>query len=106
MQKALEEFNRTRLAERQQAVRVGIGINTGEAIYGAIGSSKTLQYTVIGDAVNTASRLCSLAKAGEIIISHPTMMRIKDHINVVELPKTKVKGKLAELVIYRVVGMK
>jgi adenylate cyclase len=89
----MSKFNRTRIAERQQPVRVGIGINTGEAIYGAIGSTKTLQYTVIGDAVNTASRLCSLAKADEIIISHPTMMQVKDYINVVELPKNQGQGE-------------
>lgn len=104
MQHALTEFNRTRTAENQQPLQVGIGINTGEVVYGAIGSSKTLQYTVIGDAVNTASRLCSLAKPGEIICSENTICRVKDRIKAVELPKVKVKGKHDALTIFRVLG--
>jgi adenylate cyclase len=106
MQNALQEFNRTRIAENQQPVHVGVGVNSGEVIYGAIGSSKTLQYTVIGDAVNTASRLCSVAKANEVIISGNTFGKVHHHINAVELPKVKVKGKLEELTIYRAVGVK
>jgi len=106
MQNALQEFNRTRTAEHQAPVHVGIGVNSGEVIYGAIGSTKTLQYTVIGDAVNTASRLCSVAKAGEVIFSQTTWNKVKQHINADELPKVKVKGKLEELAIYRAVSSK
>jgi adenylate cyclase len=104
MQNALTEFNRTRHAENQQPLHVGIGINTGEVVYGALGSSKTLQYTVIGDVVNTASRLCSLAKPDEIIISENTMKRVKDRVKAMELPKVRVKGKQGELTIFRVLG--
>lgn len=106
MQIALEEFNRTRRAEHQQPVHVGIGINTGECVYGAIGSSKTLQYTVIGDAVNTASRLCSVAKADEVIISQETMRQVNEAVEAVQLPKVRVKGKLEELQIFRAVRSK
>ncbi len=106
MQHALTEFNRTRTAENQQPLHVGIGINTGQCVYGAIGSSKTVQYTVIGDPVNTASRLCSLAKPGEIICSEHTMKRVANRIKAVELPKVRVKGKHEELTIYRVLGTK
>ena len=102
MQNALSEFNRTRDAENQQPLHVGIGINTGQVVYGAIGSTKTLQYTVIGDTVNTASRLCSLAKPDEVIISENTMKTVQDRIKAVELPKVRVKGKQAELTIFRV----
>ncbi len=104
MQNALTEFNRTRNAEFQQPLHVGIGINTGQVVYGAIGSSKTVQYTVIGDAVNTASRLCSLAKPGEIICSEFTIRRVQNYINAIELPKVRVKGKHDELTIFRVLG--
>jgi adenylate cyclase len=106
MQTALQEFNQTRQAENQKAIHIGIGINTGDAVYGAIGSSRTLQYTVIGDVVNTASRLCSLAKAGEIIISENTMRQVKDHIDAITLPKVKVKGKHEELTLFRVTSLK
>jgi adenylate cyclase len=106
MQRALAEFNRTRAADHMPAVNVGIGINTGEVVYGAIGASKALQYTVIGDAVNTAARLCSLAKAGEIICSEGTMLQVHDRVEAVPLPKTRVKGKQEELSIYRLTGIR
>ena len=64
MMRVLSEFNRTRAAEGQNEIKIGIGINTGMVVTGAIGSSRALQYTAIGDAVNTASRLCSVAQAG------------------------------------------
>jgi adenylate cyclase len=106
MQRALKEFNRTRTAEGLEPIKIGIGINTGRVITGAIGSSRTLQYTAIGDPVNTASRLCSVAKAGEIILSENTMRRVAEHIDSVHLPAVKVKGKENELQIYNVLGMK
>src|SRR6478736_654779 len=83
MSKALREFNRTRLAENQEPIKIGIGINTGRVITGAIGSSRTLQYTAIGDPVNTASRLCSVAKAGEIILSENSMRLVGGHVDAV-----------------------
>jgi adenylate cyclase len=106
MQKALREFNRTRVAEGQEEIKIGIGINTGRVITGAIGSSRTLQYTAIGDAVNTASRLCSVAKAGEIILSENTMNRVRHMVDATALTPVKVKGKEQELKIYSVEGMK
>jgi len=104
MQKALSEFNRTRTSENQRPLEVGIGINTGTCVFGAIGSRKIRQYTVIGDTVNTASRLCSIAKPGEIICSENTMRQVKANVRAVELPKVRVKGKHDELTVYRVVG--
>jgi adenylate cyclase len=106
MMQALREFNITREAEKQEPIRIGIGINTGQVITGAIGSTKTLQYTAIGDPVNTASRLCSLAGPGEIIVSETTMRRIADHVEARPLPPTRVKGKNEPLQIYNVVGIR
>lgn len=105
MQQALNEFNRMRAAENQEPIRVGIGINTGVVTAGFMGSTKTMQYTVIGDAVNAASRLCSLAKAGEIIVSEATMKYVRNRAVAVALPPAKVKGKLQELRIYSVTGI-
>jgi adenylate cyclase len=104
MQKALREFNRTRQADQQDPIRVGIGINTGMVVSGAIGSSHTMQYTVVGDPVNIASRLCSAAKAGEIIVSESTMAAVAGRVDAITLPPTKVKGKQQPLQIYNVVG--
>jgi adenylate cyclase len=106
MSKALREFNRTRMAEGQEEIKIGIGINTGRVITGAIGSSRTLQYTAIGDAVNTASRLCSVAKPGEIILSENTMNRVRGMVEAAALQPVKVKGKEQELRIYSVSGLK
>lgn len=104
MMEALAAFNEERLARGQEAVQIGIGINTGDVIAGYLGSSKALEYTVIGDAVNTGARLCSAAGPGEILISEHTYARVKDFFEVEELPPTHVKGKAAALKIYRVVG--
>jgi len=106
MQTALREFNRTRTAEGHDPIKIGIGINTGRVITGAIGSSRTLQYTAIGDAVNTASRLCSVAKAGEIILSENTMRLVASQVDAAVLPAVRVKGKEQELKIYNVLGFK
>jgi adenylate cyclase len=106
MTKALREFNRTRMAEGQEEIKIGIGINTGRVITGAIGSSRTLQYTAIGDAVNTASRLCSIAKPGEIILSENSMNRVRGMVDATALQPVKVKGKEQELRVYSVTGLR
>ncbi len=106
MQAALREFNHARQQKGMEPIHVGIGINTGMVVSGMIGSSRTMQYTVIGDAVNTAARLCSLAKPGEIIVSETTIASVADKVEMIALPATKVKGKAQALRIYNVVGRK
>ena len=106
MLKSLREFNRTRQAENQPPILIGIGVNTGKVITGAIGSTRALQYTAIGDAMNIASRLVSLAKPNEIIVSDHTYQRIKDRVEAVPLPPVMVKGKAEEQKIFRVLGLR
>jgi len=106
MKDVLEQFNRERRAAGMQEVAIGIGINTGLCVAGYLGSSKALEYTVIGDTVNTGARICSIAKASEIIISENTYTLVKDYFEVVELPPTQVKGKSQALKIFNVVGEK
>jgi adenylate cyclase len=105
MMQGLEEFNRTRAAEGLAAIRIGIGINTGKVITGAIGSTRALQYTAIGDAMNVASRLVNVASSGEVIISDNTYRYVADRIDATALPPVKVKGKAEELKVYRVNGL-
>ncbi len=105
MLKALEEFNRIRTERQLDPLNIGIGLNTGSVIAGAIGSSRTLQYTVIGDAVNVASRLCSVAKSGEIIVSESTKNACGLHVTAQAREPVVVKGKAAPLQIYAVLGL-
>ncbi len=106
MLEALKEFNNERMANNLEPIQVGIGVNTGSVIAGAIGSSQTLQYTVIGDAVNVASRLCELAKPNEILISQSTLDYCSDRVSVEARESVRVKGKLAPIPIYQVQGMR
>jgi adenylate cyclase len=106
MLKALEEFNRTRASEGKEQIRIGIGINTGPVIAGAIGSSRTLQYTVIGDAVNLAARLCSAAQAGEIIISPSTMQQCYMQVIAEQREPIQVKGKAEPIQIWNITGLR
>lgn len=106
MLKALDEFNHTRKSENLSEIRIGIGINTGNVITGSIGSTRALQYTAIGDAMNVASRLVNVAKSGEIIISEDTYRKIGPRVDAIALPKIKVKGKADELSVYRVLGLR
>ncbi|HUS65788.1 MAG TPA: adenylate/guanylate cyclase domain-containing protein, partial [Kofleriaceae bacterium] len=106
MLKSLREFNRTRQAENQPPILIGIGVNTGKVITGAIGSTRALQYTAIGDAMNVASRLVGIAKPNELIISDVTFAKVRDRIEAVPLPPVMVKGKAEEQKIYRVLGLR
>jgi adenylate cyclase len=105
LQQMLVEFNRTRVAEGAEPIRIGIGICTGPVVAGYIGSSRTMEYSVIGDTVNVASRLCSLAKPGEIIISESTHNRVNQQFELAALPPAQVRGKRDALRVFAVLGI-
>ncbi len=85
--------------------KVAIGINSGEMISGNIGSAtlRRLDYTVIGDVVNTAQRLQSVASPGQIIINETAYEKIKESFNCVKVCEVKLKNKANPVTIYNVV---
>jgi class 3 adenylate cyclase/CHASE2 domain-containing sensor protein len=90
--------------EGRQTFNVGMGLNTGVVMMGNLGSSERLNYTVIGDNVNTAARLYNVAKGGQIIISESTYEEVKDHFIVNELTPVSVKGKTLPLRNFEIIG--
>jgi adenylate cyclase len=102
MGEVLGKFNRKRLEREQAPLAVGVGIHTGPLVAGYIGSSKALSYTVIGDVANTSARLCSIALAGQILVSETTHARLGGRFECEELSSAKVKGKEKPLRIFNV----
>ena len=102
------EMKQALAAMRDQAgegpqLNMRIGINTGRVVAGNIGSPKRLEYTVIGDPVNTASRLESIAEPNQILIGEETYRLVKDKFKINKIGSRKVKGKIAEVMVYEVV---
>ena len=98
----LEKLNAKWKQEGRTEVQIGIAINFGEVFAGNIGSDRRLEYTVIGDAVNTAYRLCGKAGANEILISEPFYEQLKEKPAVETLEPIQVKGKTKKIPVYRV----
>jgi adenylate cyclase len=92
--------------EGKKSFTVGMGINTGDVVMGNLGATSRMNYTVIGDDVNVASRLYNVAKGGEIIISETTYELVRDIVEVDEREPVMVKGKSAPIRIYNVTGIK
>lgn len=103
MQAALSAFNEERLVRKLEPLGVGIGVNTGEVVAGYMGSNRAMDYTIVGDVVNTGSRLCSAATAGEIIVSPDVVAATPGKFVMDELPARMLKGKREAVVLYRVV---
>lgn len=100
----LKAFNEHRRAEGLVALEVGIGVNSGQMVAGYSGASQTLSYTVLGDAVNVASRLCSHAKPQEILISDALYPSITSEFTVDIREPVRFKGKSAEMGVYQIMG--
>ncbi|MDR3248007.1 MAG: HAMP domain-containing protein [Treponema sp.] len=108
MRESLKDFNRDRGGIRKPVIRIGCGINTGYVVAGQIGSNERMEYTVIGDAVNLASRAEALNKplGTDILITEETWHLVKDRLIVEEMPSVTVKGKEKPVRMFAVVNIK
>jgi adenylate cyclase len=104
--KASESLGEKLMERFGKKVSYGIGVNCGEAIIGNIGSNFRMDYTAIGDTVNTASRLESNAKAGEILISEEVKKRLEGRLITEDVGEIPLKGKSKKIFVYRVLSLK
>ncbi|MDR1933302.1 MAG: adenylate/guanylate cyclase domain-containing protein [Spirochaetales bacterium] len=108
MRDALIELNKTRGSEKRPIIKIGCGINSGDVLAGQIGSSRRMEYTVVGDAVNLASRTEELTKfmGVDILITENTRRLIAASILTEEMPSVMVKGKENPIRIFAVINLK
>ena len=104
MRAALKHYNRLRAQRGEDPIETGIGIALGDAVSGNIGSEQRMDYTVIGDTVNVASRFEGLSKNYEtkILINEGIYLAVKDKIPCVDLGLAHVKGKGGDMQVYGV----
>jgi len=96
----IRELNRERAELDQPPIEMGVGVNTGSLVAGYMGSKRRLEFTVIGDAVNTASRICGIASGDQVLISEATYRHVADRIEARYLGVRQVKGKAEEIGVY------
>ena len=107
MQAMLERLNQRWKQQGRPELKIGVGINSGEMIFGNIGSERRMDFTVIGDNVNLAARLESVTKElkASIVISDATYQRVAALAEVRDLGTIHVKGKAVPIRVYELLGM-
>lgn len=106
MRKGLDKLNEKRIARNQPPINIGMGLHAGTAISGTIGSDERMEYTVIGNTVNTASRIESSTKAfgSDLLISDTVIEKIGDAFKTELAGAAEVKGRSEALKMYKVRG--
>lgn len=105
IQQRTRELNLVREREGRPVFQVGVGIETGEVSAGYIGSPMRMEYTVIGDRVNVASRLCSKAQPGQVVVGPNCWEAVKDHVVGAPIGEVSLKGKALPVHLYEVTGL-
>jgi adenylate cyclase len=103
---ALRELQKRWKAENKPVIEIGVGINTGVVTAGYMGSEKQLSYTVIGDNVNLAARVMSVAKGMELFITRSTFDKVEPYFVIEQRESIMVKGKSMPIEIFHVKGVK
>jgi adenylate cyclase len=93
IQNFCKALNAARAAAGERTISVGIGLNSGEAVMGNMGSEEHMDYTVIGDSINVAARLCGVAQPGQVLVSKTIAEVLGEQASWKELPPVTVKGK-------------
>ncbi len=108
MRSALIEYNKKRVEKGLSPIHTGCGINSGDVVAGQVGSHERMEYTVIGDTVNLASRIESINKqlSTDILITENTYKLVKEYLVAEKMPSFKVKGKKKAVKLYAPVALK
>ncbi|HJU67729.1 MAG TPA: adenylate/guanylate cyclase domain-containing protein [Gemmatimonadaceae bacterium] len=102
MMRSVDELNKKWRTAGKPTLQIGIGLNYGEAFAGNIGSERRLEFTVIGDAVNTAARLCSAADGGEILLTDEMKRVLRHPPKLKERAPMELKGKAQPVPVYSI----
>lgn len=107
MRLALNELNQSRIERHLTPIKIGMGLHTGEAISGQIGSSERMEFTVIGDTVNTASRIEGSTKSfgTDLLISKEVTEKLDGSFIIEKAGEAKVQGKTENLILFKVNGV-
>jgi class 3 adenylate cyclase len=106
IKESITQLNKKRKAKNEPEIKIGIGINTGLAVAGNMGSVKRLNYTVLGESVNIASRLCSQAGPSEILISGDTYRQVAENVEARPFKPRSIKGLSKAIKVFKVEKLK
>jgi len=105
IQKLNAELNEKREKEGRQVIQLGIGVDSGEVTAGYFGSPMRMEYTVVGDRVNTASRFCSMAGPGQVIVGAETWSHLQGKAEGKHIGSVRLKGKELEVNAYEILSV-